>query len=131
MKNGKTLTLYMTLPGFLMVLWRNLFKKQKALEDSKILFALRRKGEHWDWEYLDGTRTYKTREFLSRVYFRSLKLGKYFHKLKLKVKEPPGILLKFMANLYGVSALVCVILTCVLLLPLLVIVSLVGMFRQE
>ena len=131
MKNGRTLTLYMTPYIFLMELWKNLSNEQKVLEDSKTLFALHRKGVHWDWAFLDGTRTYKTREFLSKVYFLSSRLGKYFHKLRLKVKEPQEIWLKFMASLCGVLVLVCAILTFVLSLPLLVIVSLAEMFRQE
>ena len=57
MKNGKTLILYTTPLGFLMELWRNLFKEPKVLEDSKTLYDLHRKGEHWDLGVL-GWHTY-------------------------------------------------------------------------
>ena len=123
MKNGKILILYMTPFGFLTELWRNLFKEPKVLEDSKTLYDLHRKGEHWAWESLDGIRTYKRKVFLSRVYLHSLKLGRFFRKSKLKVKEPLEHLLKFMANLFGVLVLACVILIFVLSLLLSVIVS--------
>ena len=46
MKNGKTLTLYTTLRGFLTGLWRNLFKEQKDLEVLKMPFVLLKKEEH-------------------------------------------------------------------------------------
>ena len=59
----------------------------------------------------------------------SLKLGKYFRKLKLKVKEPRETWQKFMASLYGVLGQVCVILIYGLLLLLFLIASLVVMFR--
>ena len=67
MKNGKTLILYMTPSGFLMELWKNLFNVQRDYADSRIQFDLHKKDEHWAWEYSDGTRTYRRREFLSRV----------------------------------------------------------------
>ena len=97
MKNGKTLTLYTTLRGFLMGLWRNLFKEQKDLEVLKMPFVLLKKDERSDWVYLDGTRISKKRVYLLKVYLLSLKLGKYFLRLKSKVKEPQEIL----AEIYG------------------------------
>ena len=130
MKNGKTLTLYMTPRSFLTGLWRNLFNEPRDYEDSKMLFDLHRKGEHWAWESSDGIRISKRKEYLSRVYYLSLRLGKYFHKLKLKVKEHLWILQRFMESLFGVLELVCVILIYVLLLLLLAIASLVAMCRQ-
>src|SRR5210317_911631 len=121
MKNGKTLTLYTTLSGFLMGLWRNLFKERKDLGVLKMPFVLLLKDERLGWVFLDGTPISKNLVFPLKVYLLSLKLGKYFRKLKSKVKELPDLLLKFMVNLCGALALVCVILICVLLLPLLVI----------
>ena len=44
MKNGKILTLSMTLRSFLTELWRNLFKEPRGYAGSKMLFDLRRKG---------------------------------------------------------------------------------------
>ena len=119
MTNGKTLILFMTPLSFLTVLWKNLFKGRKDYADSRILYDLHKKGEHWDWVSSDGIHISRKRVFLSKVYYLSLRLGKYFPKLKSKVKELPWLLLKLMVNLCGVLALVCVILTCVLLLPLL------------
>ena len=130
MKSGKTLTLSMTLHSFLTELWRNLFKEPRDYADSKILFDLRRKGEHWDWAHLDGTRISKRKVFLSKVYLLSLKLGRFFRRLRLKVSELQWTLQRFMVNLCGVLVLVCVILICVLLLPLYLIVSLAVMFLR-
>ena len=131
MKNGKILILYMTPFGFLTELWRNLFREPKVLEDSKTLYDLHRKGEHWAWESLDGIRTYKRKVFLSKVYSLSLKLGRFFRKSKLKVKEPLERLLRFTANLFGVLVLACVILIFGLSLLLSVIVSSPAMFLLE
>ena len=131
MKSGKILILYMTPFGFLMELWRNLFREPKVLEDSKTLYDLHKKGEHWAWESLDGIRTYKRKVFLSKVYLLSLKLGRFFRKSKLKVKEPLERLLRFMANLFGVLVLGCVILIFGLSLLLSVIVSFPAMFLLE
>ena len=123
MKNGKTLTLFTTPYGFLTVLWKNLFKGRKDYADSRILYDLHRKGEHWDWESSAGTLTYKRRVFLSKVYYLSLKLGEYFHKLKLKAKELPWRLLKLMVSLCGVLVLVIATLICAPLLLLSLTVS--------
>ena len=130
MKSGKTLTLYMTPRSFLTELWRSLFNEPKVSLDSKTQYDLHKKGEHWAWEYSDGTRTYKRKEFLSKVYYLNLKLGRSFRKSKLKAKEHQWILLRLMENLYGVLALACGILIFVLSLLLLVTVSLVAMFLQ-
>ena len=130
MKNGKVVTLYTTPYGFWMALWRNLFKEQKDLEVLKMPFVLLRKDEHSGWVYWDGTPISKKKLFLLKVSLLSLRLGKYFRKLKLKVKELQEILLKFMVNLCGVLALVIVILICGLLLPLFLIVSLAAMFLR-
>ena len=131
MMNGKELTLYTTPRGFLMALWRNLFKEQKDLEVLKMPFVLLQKDEHLGWVYLDGTPISKKKVFLLKVCLLSLKLGKYFRKLKSKANELVEILLRFMVNLCGALALACVILTYALLLPLLVIQSLVETFRRE
>ncbi len=130
MKNGKVQILYTTPLGFLMALWRNLFKDQKDLEVLKMRFVVLQKEEHLGWVYLDGTRISKKMECLLKVYLLSLKLGKYFRKLKLKVKELPEILLKFMASLCGVLVLACAILTFALLLPLYLIVSFRVMYLR-
>ena len=66
MKNGKILILYMTPFGFLTELWKNLFKEPKVLEDSKTLYDLHRKGEHWAWESSVGIHISKRKVFLSR-----------------------------------------------------------------
>ena len=131
MTNGKTLILFMTPRSFLTVLWKNLFKERKDYADSRILYDLHRRGEHWDWVSSDGIHISKKRVFLSKVYYLSLKLGKSFRRSKLKVKELPEILLKFMVSLCGVLVLVIATLTSVLLLPLLAIVSCREMFQQE
>ena len=131
MRNGKVLTLYMTPRSFLTALWKNLFKEPRDYGVSKTLFDLHRKGEHWVWESSDGIHISKRKAFLSKVYSLSLKLGRFFRRLKSKAKELPEILLRFTASLCGVLALVCVILICVLLLPLLVIQSLAGTFHRE
>src|SRR5210317_1703515 len=127
MKNGKVLTLYTTPLGFLMGLWRNLFKEPKDLGVLKMPFVLLQKDEHLGWVYWDGTPTSKKRAFLSRVCWLSLKLGKYFRKLKLKVKELLWTLLKFMVNLFGALVLVIVTPILGLLLLLCLIVSLAVM----
>jgi ribonucleoside-diphosphate reductase alpha chain len=58
-----------------------------------------------------GWHTYlQEKGFLLKAYLLSMKLGKYFHRSKLKVKEPAERLLKFMASLCGVLVLVCAIL---------------------
>jgi ribonucleoside-diphosphate reductase alpha chain len=57
MMNGKEATLYITPRGFLMALWRNLFKEQKDLEVLKMPFVLLQKDEHLGWVYL-GWHTY-------------------------------------------------------------------------
>ena len=131
MKNGKILILYMTPFGFLTELWKNLFREPKDLEDSKTLYDLHRKGGLWAWEYLDGIPTYKRKVFLSKVYSLSLKLGRYFHKLKSKAKGLLGHLLKYTVNLFGALVLGCVTLILGLLLLLSVIVSSPAMFLLE
>ena len=120
----------MTPLSFLMELWKNLFNEPKVSLDLKTQYDLHKKGEHWAWECLDGTHTYKKREFLSKVYYLNLKLGKSFRKSKLKAKEHRWILLRLMENLYGVLALACGILIFALSLLLLAIVSLVVMFLR-
>jgi ribonucleoside-diphosphate reductase alpha chain len=106
-------------------------QRAKGLRGFENAVRSAQKGEHWAWESLDGIHISRRKVFLLKVYSLSLKLGKYFRRLKSKVKELPGILLRFTASLCGVLVLVIVILICVLLLPLLVIQSLAGMFRQE
>ena len=130
MKNGKTLTLYMTLFTFLMELWKNLFREQKVYGDLRIVLGPRKKDGLWVWESSDGIRISKTEVFLSKVYFLSSRLGKYFRKLKSRAKGLLWLLLKVMASLCGVLVLVCVILICALLLPLYLIVSLAGTSHQ-
>jgi hypothetical protein len=117
--------------GFLMALWRNLFKEQKDLEVLKMPFVLLRKDARLGWVYWDGTRISKKRVFLLKVCLLSLKLGKYFRKLKSSLSVLVWILLKFMANLCGVLVVVIVILTLGLLLPLLAIQSLAETFHPE
>jgi ribonucleoside-diphosphate reductase alpha chain len=116
---------------FLMALWRNLFKEQKDLEVLKMPFVLLQKDEHLGWVYSDGTRISKKRVFLLKVCLLSLKLGKYFRKLKSSLNGLVWLLLKFMANLCGVLVVVIVILTLGLLLPLLAIQSLAEIFPRE
>ena len=131
MTNGKTLILYMTPSGFLTVLWKNLFNERRDYEGSKILFDLHKKDEHWAWEYSGGIHIYRRRVFLLKVYLLSMKLGKYFHRSRLKVKGPADRLLKFTASLCGVLVLVCAIPIYALLLLLFRIVSSAVMFHRE
>ena len=105
-------------------------QRAKGLRGFENAVRSLRKEELLAWESWAGTRTYKKKVFLSKVYLLSLKLGKYLVKLKLKAERASMDLLRLMENLCGVLELVCVILIYVLLLPLLAIVSLVEMFRR-
>ena len=99
MKNGKTLILYMTLSGFLMALWKNLYKERKGLRGfENAVYVQLQKGRALGlggprMAYISPRKRYSFRRFI----MLSLKLGKYFHKLKSKVKELPWHL----AETYG------------------------------
>ena len=130
MKNGKVLTLFTTVYTSLMESWKNLYSELKAYEASRIQYEQLQKVERLDWEYWDGILISRKKDYLSRGFYLSLKLGRFLVRLKLKVKELLEILLKYTVNLCGVLVLVCVILISALSLPLLVIRSLAGMFRR-
>jgi len=122
MKNGKTLTLYTTPHGFLMALWRNLFKEQKDLEVLKMPFVLLQKGEHWvgctRMAHVSPRKGIPFEGLLAQFETR-----KIFRQIKIESERASMALLRFMASLCGVLVLVCAILICVLLLLLLVIVK--------
>ena len=94
MKNGKVLTLFMTVYGFWTELWRSLYKELRAYEVLKTQSDQQRKVEHLDSASWAGTRIYRKKVYRSKVYLLSLKLGKFLVRLKLKAKELPWLLLK-------------------------------------
>ena len=129
MKNGKDTNLIYDAMWFLDGVMEGIYSKsQKDLEVLKMRSSAQ-KGERLGLGVL-GWHTYlKKRVFLLKVYLLSLKLGKYFRRLKLKVKE-----LRDLAEIYG-EPLWCVgtgmrNTHLVLLLLLLVIVSLVECFAR-
>ena len=97
MKNGKTLTLYTTPRGFLMGLWRNLFKEQKDLEVLKMPFVLLKKDERSDWVYLDGTRISKKRVLPFEGLLAQFETRKIFSQIKIESERAS----RDLAEIYG------------------------------
>jgi hypothetical protein len=130
MKNGKTPTSSMTQYGSSTESWKSLYREQKDCVDLKTQLDPQQKADLLASAYLAGIHTCRKKGCRSKGCWHSMKQEKYFHRLKLKVKEQVMRWRKYMESHFGVLVLGYVILIFALSLLLYLIPSFLVMFLQ-